>query len=163
MLRRRVGRSVHDCVKRSFTIPEHTLHFGAAMESQLGRIATSLLMLVGLTIFAPAFGQVVPYQFTPPPPVTPLPFHPFESPSTLQIPGVVPPDRIVTRTAKQHRAGPASPETHVTRHGRVVVVPPAVVPGPELYSDRVARCAQAGAAAGIGANHLGAFTTRCAQ
>ena len=32
-------------------------------------------MLVGLTIFAPAFGQVVQYQFTSPPPVTPLPFH----------------------------------------------------------------------------------------
>ena len=60
----------------------------------------------------------------------------------------------MTRTARQHRAAPALPETHVTRHGRVVVAPPAVVPGQELYSDRVARCAQAGVAAGIGANQL---------
>jgi hypothetical protein len=36
------------------------------MESQLSRIATSLSLLVGLTVFAPAFGQVVQYQFTPP-------------------------------------------------------------------------------------------------
>jgi hypothetical protein len=120
-------------------------------------------MLAGLMVCEPALGQVVQYQYTPPPPVVPLPFHPFEAPSTLQIPDVVPPDRIVTRSARAHRAAPVSPETHVTRHGRVVVVPPAVVPGQELYSDRLARCAQAGAGAGIGANHLGAFTTRCAN
>jgi hypothetical protein len=120
-------------------------------------------MLAGVIVVTPAFGQVVQYQYTSSPPVTPLPFHPFEAPSTLQIPGVVPPDRIVTRSARQHRAAPGSPETHVTRRGRVVVVPPAVVPGQELYSDRLARCAQAGAAAGIGANHLGAFSARCAN
>jgi hypothetical protein len=69
----------------------------------------------------------------------------------------------VKRSAKVHRAVQAAPETHVTRRGRVVAVPPAVSPGQELYSNRLARCAQGGAAAGIGANHLGAFTTRCAQ
>jgi hypothetical protein len=129
----------------------------------MNRVAISLLILAGMMVVEPALGQVVQYQFTPPPPVVPLPFHPFESPSTLQIPGVVPPDRIVTRSAKQHRGALASPETHITRHGRVVVVPPAVAPGQELYSNRVARCAQAGAGAGIGANHLGAFTAQCAQ
>jgi hypothetical protein len=120
-------------------------------------------MLAGAIVVTPAVGQVVQYQYTPPPPVVPLPFHPFEAPSTLQIPGVVPPDRIVTRSARAHRTAPVSPETHVTRHGRVVVVPPAVAPAQELYSDRLARCAQAGAAAGIGANHLGGFTARCAN
>jgi hypothetical protein len=44
-----------------------------------------------------------------------------------------------------------------------VLVPPAAVPGQNNYGDRMARCAQAGAAAGIGANHLGAFTTQCAN
>jgi hypothetical protein len=138
-----------------------------------------VLQTSSLILCKSALGQVVQYQYTPPPPVVALPFHPFESPSTLQIPGVVPPDRVVTRSARQHRAARASPETHVipdfvgiesgfvqvgiTRHGRVVVVPPAVVPGQELYSDRLARCAQGGAAAGIGANHLGAFTARCAN
>jgi hypothetical protein len=133
----------------------------------LSRIATSLVIVAGVMVLGPAFGQPVQYQFTPPPPVQPLPFHPFESPSTLQIPGVVPPDRVVPdragkRSARLHRTAPTSPETYVTRHGRVVVVPPAVS-GQELYSDRMARCAQAGAGAGVGANHLGAFTTRCAQ
>jgi hypothetical protein len=125
------------------------------------------VIVAGVMVLGPAFGQPVQYQFTPPPPVQPLPFHPFESPSTLQIPGVVPPDRVVPdragkRSARLHRTAPTSPETYVTRHGRVVVVPPAVS-GQELYSDRMARCAQAGAGAGVGANHLGAFTTRCAQ
>lgn len=120
-------------------------------------------MLAGTMVCGPALGQVVQYQYTPPPPVVPLPFHPFEAPSTLQIPGVVPPNRIVTRSPRHDRAAPVSPETHVTRRGRVVVVPPAVAPAQELYSDRLARCAQGGAAAGIGANHLGAFTARCAN
>jgi hypothetical protein len=132
----------------------------------LSRVATCLLILAGMTVVEPALGQVVQYQFTPPPPVTPLPFHPFESPSTLQIPGVVPPDRVAKRSARRQSATPAPVETPryvTTHHGRVVVVPPAVVPGQELYSDRVARCAQAGAGAGIGASHLGAFTAQCAQ
>jgi hypothetical protein len=127
------------------------------------RIATSLLILAGVMACEPGFAQVVQYQYTPPPPIQALPFHPFESPSTLQIPGVVPPDRVVTRSTRHHRAVQTSPETYVTRRGRVVVVPPAVNPGQELYSDRLARCAQGGAAAGIGANHLGAFTARCAN
>jgi hypothetical protein len=124
------------------------------------------LMSASMMLCEPALSQVVQYQFTPPPPVAPLPFHPFESPSTLQIPGVVPPDRVVKRSARQHPAPPPPFETprYVTTHrGRVVVVPPAIFPGPELYSDRVARCAQAGAGAGIGANHLGAFTAQCAN
>ena len=136
----------------------------------MSRVAISSaisLVLAGMLLCEPAIAQVVQYQYTPPPPIQALPFHPFESPSTLQIPGVVPPDRVVPdragkRSARLHRTAPTSPETYVTRHGRVVVVPPAVS-GQELYSDRMARCAQAGAEAGVGANHLGAFTTRCAQ
>jgi hypothetical protein len=133
-------------------------------ERRLIRVTMSLWILA--MVLEPAFGQVVQYQFTPPPPVVPLPFHPFESPSTLQIPDVVPPDRVLKRSARQHSAVPAPVETPryvTTRHGRVVVVPPAVVPGQELYSDRVARCAQAGAGAGIGASRLGAFTAQCAN
>jgi hypothetical protein len=123
-------------------------------------------MLVGMMLCEPALGQVVQYQYTPPPPVVPLPFHPFEAPSTLQIPGVVPPDRVVKRSARlPHAAVPTAPETprYVPHHGRVVIVPPALVPGQDNYSDRAARCAHAGAAAGIGANHLGAFTAQCAN
>ena len=52
---------------------------------------------------------------------------------------------------------------YVPHRGRVVLGPPAAVPGQNNYGDRMARCAQAGAAAGIGANHLGAFTTQCAN
>src|SRR5215467_6232275 len=77
--------------------------------AELNRVAISLgisLMLAGVIVVAPAFGQVVQYQYTPPPPVAPLPFHPFEAPSTLQIPGVVPPDRIVTRSARHHKVVP---------------------------------------------------------
>jgi hypothetical protein len=122
-------------------------------------------MLIGLTVCAPAFGQVVLYQFTPPPPVTALPFHPFESPSTLQIPNVVPPDRVLKRARPPDSTVLNSHETprYVPHRGRVVPVPPALVPGQNSYSDRAARCAQAGTAAGIGANHLGAFTTQCAN
>jgi hypothetical protein len=118
-----------------------------------------------MIVLEPADAQVVQYQYTPPPPVEPLPFHPFESPSTLQIPGVVPPDRVLRRARPPHSTALTSPETprYVPHRGRVVVVPPAVVPGQNLYSDRVARCAQAGAAAGIGANHLGGFTMQCAN
>jgi hypothetical protein len=159
------GRSAHDCVKRSFTIPAASLSRLDLWECRLKRIATSLLMLIGLVVCAPAFGQVVQYQFTPPPPVTPLPFHPFESPSTLQIPNVVPPDRVLKRARPPGSTALNSYEAprYVPHRGRVVPVPPAAVPGQNNYSDRMARCAQAGAAAGIGANHLGAFTTQCAN
>jgi len=159
------GRFAHDCVKRSFTIPAASLSRLGLWECQLKRIATPLLMLIGLVVCAPAFGQVVQYQFTPPPPVTPLPFHPFESPSTLQIPNVVPPDRVLRRARPPGSTALNSYETprYVPHRGRVVPVPPAAVPGQNNYSDRIARCAQAGAAAGIGANHLGAFTTQCAN
>ena len=124
------------------------------------------LMLAGVMVVEPALGQVVQYQYTPPPPVVPLPFHPFQSPSTLQIPDVVSPDRIAKRSARlQRSAVPPAPDTprYVPHHGGVVIVPPAVVPGQDNFSDRFARCAQAGAAAGIGANHLGGFTARCAN
>jgi hypothetical protein len=66
-----------------------------------------------------------------------------------------PPDSTVLNSHETPR--------YVPHRGRVVPVPPAVVPGQNSYSDRMARCAQAGAAAGVGANHLGAFTTQCAN
>ena len=49
-----------------------------------------------------------------------------------------------------------------TRRGRNVVVPD----GPSnrnSFSDRVERCAHAGAAAGVGPSHIGGFTAQCAN
>src|SRR5580700_2109940 len=125
------GRSAHDCVKRSFTIPAASLSRLDLWECRLKRIATSLLMLIGLVVCAPAFGQVVQY--------------PFESPSTLQIPNVVPPDRVLKRARPPGSTALNSYDAprYVPHRGRVVPVPPAAVPGQNNYSDRMARCAQA--------------------
>jgi hypothetical protein len=39
--------------------------------------ATASMFAPSKMAFEPAFAQPVQYQFTPPPPVQPLPFHPF--------------------------------------------------------------------------------------
>jgi hypothetical protein len=49
-----------------------------------------------------------------------------------------------------------------TPRGRTVQVPGGP-PDRNNFSDRVERCVQAGTAAGIGANHIGAFTRQCAN
>jgi hypothetical protein len=49
-----------------------------------------------------------------------------------------------------------------TRHGRNVLVPSGP-PDRQNFSDRVERCIEAGTAAGVGPNHIGSFTRRCAN
>jgi hypothetical protein len=55
---------------------------------------------------------------------------------------------------------PNLPSTQVTRPNR----PPVEVPGgPSNFSNKVERCIEAGTAAGVGPNHIGTFTSRCAN
>jgi hypothetical protein len=49
-----------------------------------------------------------------------------------------------------------------TRRGRTVQIP-AGQPNRNSFSDRVERCAHAGAAAGIGPGRMGSFTAQCAN
>ena len=55
---------------------------------------------------------------------------------------------------------PNLPSTLVTRPNG----PPVAVPaGPSNFSNKVERCIEAGTAAGVGPNHIGTFTSRCAN
>jgi hypothetical protein len=53
-------------------------------------------------------------------------------------------------------------QIYTTRRGRVVQVP-AGPPNRQSFSDRVERCMEAGAAAGLGPNHVSSFSRRCAN
>src|SRR5499427_6980701 len=57
---------------------------------------------------------------------------------------------------------PAPAQLYTTRRGRNVLVPSGP-PGRQSFGDRVERCSHAAAAAGLGPNHVGSFTRRCAN
>jgi hypothetical protein len=122
-------------------------------------------MLAGSTVVLDsAFSQGVQYQFTPPPPIVPLPSS--QPPSYPPIPGVAPPvpapggSGVVPYHVKPSVGSTRSRSTrHVyTAHGRMIPVPSAPS---ETFGDRVSNCAHAGASAGLGPNQLGTFMGRC--
>jgi len=131
------------------------------------RFVVMSLMLAGsaVAMLAPARGQAVQYQFTPPPPIVPL--HSSPAPSYPSIPGVAPPEPAprpshiapyrVTPSVGSSAARSAGSVS--TRRGRVIAVPSS--PGQNTFGDRVSNCGHAGAAAGLGPNQLGAFMGRC--
>jgi hypothetical protein len=192
------------------------------------KLAGSALVLIlsGCALLAPQalHAQPVQYQFTPPPPIVPLPFQPSAGTGAVAVPGFAPtigdyaPVHVAKRSARQSASRRSAAKVasdnrhHGTRHakvellpsvsvpgsiyvapravpsrgttaavppaaipqappasqyfpyrGRVVTVPPPLVPGQNSYSDRASRCAQSGAAAGVGANQLGTFTAQCAN
>jgi hypothetical protein len=119
------------------------------------RLAVAAMMLIGMVILTvrPADAQPVQYQFTPPPPITALPGTEAGSPPTSSA-GPRAYSHPFVSNRRLHRFYPR-------RGGRVAIVPPALH-GQRSYSNRVQRCEQAGAAAGVRPGHLGAFTNRCA-
>jgi hypothetical protein len=135
------------------------------------RFAFASLMLAGSALLAlePAFGQAVQYQFTPPPPIVPLPSS--SSPTYANVPDVAPPVPAPGGSGVKPyhvRPGPRASRSAGTRYvhtrrGRVVAVPPALVPGHNTFNDRVIRCAHAGASSGLRPGQLGGFTAECAQ
>jgi hypothetical protein len=132
------------------------------------RSAIASLMLAGsaMAVPAPAHGQPVQYQFTPPPPIVPLPS--WQPPSYPTIPGVAPPVPAPRRSGvvPYHVTPPVGPPGSrsapyvYTQRGRAIAVPPPA-PGRDTFGDSVSRCAHAGASAGLGPNQLGAFMGRC--
>jgi len=118
------------------------------------RLAIAAMMLIGTVtmIVRPADAQPVQYQFTPPPPIVALPGTEAGSPPT-SWPG----PHGYSHPYISHRGL----HPFYGRRGRVAIVPPALH-GQHSYSNRVQRCEQAGAAAGVRPGHLGAFTNRCA-
>jgi len=123
-------------------------------------------MLAGsaVMVLAPAYGQGVQYQFTPPPPIKTLPS--TSAPSYPPIPDVAPPVPAPRQShLSPYRVAPAPvPSGHrysrpvQTARGRTIYVPSAPS---ETFGDRVTSCAHAGAAAGLGPNQLNAFMGRC--
>jgi len=113
------------------------------------RLCASLLA-AGLALAAcgPAAGQPVPYQFTPPPRIVPLP----QAGTQPQI--YTPPSSVAPLPPQSPRFVPAG-------NGRLVAVPPA--PPYRDYGARLKGCIVAGAAAGMRAGQLGRFVARCAQ
>ena len=90
----------------------------------------------------PGVAPSVPSPFAPPPQLGGAPAPPV----ALPVPSVSP----------NLRSGPSL----VTRPDR----PPVEVPGgPSNFSNKVERCIEAGTAAGVGPNEIGAFTRRCVQ
>ena len=130
------------------------------------RLAIIIAVLAGAVAAAmtAAQGQVVQYQFTPPPPIVPLapqpaPPYDFSGATPLGSPGSWERPYAYARppTARSsHHATRYVP----TRHGRVVAVPPGR-PGYNTFSDRVLRCQQAGSQAGFGPSQQGNFTAQC--
>lgn len=110
--------------------------------------------MLAMPVEQPAYGQPVQYQFTPPPPIVALPGTEAGAPPTAWA---------GPRAYSGEPAPQGKPHLYHTHHGRPVLVPQSVMPGMHSYSDRLARCAQAGAAAGLHAGGLGAFTSRCAD
>ncbi len=90
----------------------------------------------------------VPSPFTPPPQLGGAPAPPQVMPGPKR-PGDFAAPRVVV---------PVAPV-----QSRTPVLVPGAPPGRDGFSDRVGRCMAAGAAAGIGPNDLGPFTSQCAQ
>ena len=111
------------------------------------RLTTIALILSVSTAFAqngqfPGVAPSVPSPFTPPPQLGGAPAPPV----ALPVPHVSP----------NLRTGPSL----VTRpHGRPIEVPG----GPSNFSNKVERCLDAAANAGLGPNARAAFTRRCAN
>jgi hypothetical protein len=126
------------------------------------RTAVAILMLAGSAVMAlgvmspdPAQAQPVQYQFTPPPPVMPL--HSSPSYGGLSAPS--------TGTYGYDPSAGVRPShfgarTFHTRHGRPIEVPRGTA-GHNTFHDRVSRCQQAGAAAGLSASGQSLFTGQC--
>jgi hypothetical protein len=132
-------------------------------------VAIASVMLAGVMGLGPALGEVVQHRSFETSrharhrgkvavvPYAPVPALPAATPRLI-------PDRATAPAAPFASVPPPPPAAQFVPHnGSVVVVPPALAPGPGTYSDRASRCIQAGAAAGVGANQLGEFTMRCAQ
>ena len=122
------------------------------------RKAITTVMLAGSAVMTfvtispdPARAQPVQYQFTPPPPIVPL----HSSPSYGGL--SVPPAGLNRYDVKPSHYGS---RTFHTRHGRSIEVPRGTA-GHNTFHDRVARCQQAGAAAGLSATGESLFTGQC--
>jgi hypothetical protein len=130
--------------------------------------ASLLIAASAVTGWQPAIGQAVQYQFTPPPPIVPLP----ETLATpAPIPGVgspvpAPPPGDVTPQVYVPPPSARALRSHGPRfvqgpNGRAVAVPSSTGRGD--YGTRFSRCMQAGSAAGIrGSGRLNAFGMSCA-
>jgi hypothetical protein len=118
----------------------------------------------GIAATTAAQGQVVQYQFTPPPPIVPLapqPAAPYDFSGATPLGSSGSWERPYTY-ARPHTARSSHHATRYvqTRHGRVVAVPPGR-PGYNTFSDRVLRCQQAASQAGLGPSQQGNFTAQC--
>ena len=125
------------------------------------RAAILSAMLAGAAMaVGPVRAQPVQQQFTPPPPVVPL-----HSSGGLGASGALGGFGGAPYNGVRRTTGQSHGTRYVqTRHGRTVVVPPSLVPGQNSFGDRVTRCLQAGAGAGLGPNQLGSsFIGQCAH
>jgi hypothetical protein len=120
--------------------------------SDTAEAAMRRVFAIVLTLWAwtgPALAQVGQFPGVIPPVPSPqlggAPPPPAVMPGPVLPPGFSAPSRVMT-----------------TRRGRTVLVP-AGPPDRNSFSDRVERCVHAGAAAGIGPNHIGGFTAQCAN
>lgn len=129
--------------------------------------SASLAASIALMAWQPLAAQPVQYQFTPPPPITPLPQTGVSAPVTP--PGVAEPvpSPGIARVEPQTYTPPGSVKplrSHAPRFvwsgRRMIPVPPASRHA--SYGDRVQGCVQAGAAAGVPSGRLGSFGARCA-
>ncbi len=117
-------------------------------------IAATVLIGAAIVSASPGNSQPVQSQFSPPPPIVPLPGTEAGNPPTAW-PGPYGYSAPHIPHAKWHHS--------YAGRARVAIVPHSVLRGRHNYSDRVARCTEAGAAAGIHPGHLGAFVSRCAD
>lgn len=130
------------------------------------RHVVAFLMLAGsaLATVAPACGQPVQYQYTPPPPIPQLPSSsgPLYPPTAGTLPPVPAPRQSHLKpwrvTPPPSLSAERSTRTVHTARGRTIQVPSSAG---ETFSDRVSSCAHAGASAGLGPNQLNAFMGRC--
>jgi hypothetical protein len=126
------------------------------------RTAIATLMLVGsavaaLGLTAPNLAEAQPmqYQFTPPPPIMPL--HSSPSYGGLSAPSAGGYGYDPSAGVRPSHYGS---RTFNTRHGRPIEVPRGTA-GHNTFHDRVSRCQQAGAAAGLNATGQSLFTGQC--
>jgi hypothetical protein len=123
-------------------------------------------MLAGsaLAMLAPAHGQPVQYQLTPPPPIPHLPSSsaPFYPPTPGALPPAPAPQPSHLKpwrvTPPPALSGEQSVRAVQTTRGRTILVPSS--PG-ETFGDRVSSCAHAGASAGLRPGQINAFMGRC--
>jgi hypothetical protein len=116
-------------------------------------IAAFILASSAMISLDPAYSQAVQYQFSPPPAITPLPS--IQAPSLSPGFGAAPP--VLDPGGWNKSGSSASSSRFVGSPGQAPVTVP-VGPG---SSSAMGNCAQAGAAAGIGANELGGFVNQC--